>query len=659
MEIILRFNKKPYSVPIDIQEYLEILNLTDHIHRKLLASFLKKTNSDKYYAGIIPQSEMQEVFEKASEKYIEKLCKKGIYDQTINNYIFDNQGYKNYIAAYDAACQTIEKYSSDQYQDYQEKAQSARHRAVSQVTGSGVSVYSNSFLTLAMSSAVEYSTLKGQYNKANEQYNKELRLIQQKGNKDRKQKELYYYEHEYRPNIEKALLDFSFELMQKYLECLIENKLFDVETLKFANLDFSRNILRNLTLSTNKDAVLEKAFLACPFNIDVYVELGKLGKLDADTFKTAEALGQSTYVEQDLYKLFKKSQYSGNLYTDLASLENIIISLANITETPKEAFYKEFATPIYTGTIEKYKSIKKYVANPDDCIALLGMSDDKILSYTNKDVYLIAERKVKSIISEREFESVTTKGGYNNFLADISPTDKVFSKKSDLDQYYTDRLYINLTQVLLAQQKSIIDRKQQEEDRKTRELSEIRKKKHKVIGEFVASLVIPLALVWAFSSLFTNIQKKNIENYLQLKIGEASKYSAHWDAIGGIKSFEIDKIKYSIKDRKIYIKIDTTYTIGSNLVDDSSVKVIIDGLYSDYSNSNTRLLAGKTTVQKPNGQRSEIELRSKKYADIANVDFNFSLSSIGGICYCAFAIIVLVYLLYKLSYLHNQEKKYS
>ena len=157
------FNHKAYSIPDDLHEYVDVLNLAEAIQSDLSETFMQKALSAQSKA--VSPDEMDDAFKNAAEGFIQRLCEKGVYDKTIDEYTFQNEGYIEFLNVTKNAMQTMVKFLSEQAQDYEKGRYEAEQKALSSVTGSGVSVYSSSILTLALTSAVEYTTLQGQCNK--------------------------------------------------------------------------------------------------------------------------------------------------------------------------------------------------------------------------------------------------------------------------------------------------------------------------------------------------------------------------------------------------------------------------------------------------------------------------------------------------------------
>lgn len=659
----VEFNKKQYIIPDDLNEYLIVLDLAEKIQGNLSEAFMQKALSAQ--SKVVSPDEMDDAFKNAAERFIQRLCEKGVYDKTIDEYTFQNEGYIKFLNVTKNAMQTMVKFLSEQAQDYERGRYEAEQKALSSVTGSGVSVYSSSILTLALTSAVEYTTLQGQCNKADEQYTKELKQLRERGNSERERKENGYFATQYCPEVTDALRQFAYCLMGRYLDDLIANNLFDKETLQYIDLKRSQEILKNLKVSPNKEAVLEKAFIACPFNFDVYVEVGKLGKLDMETFGTAEALGQAMSVKRQLYKAFENVSYKGNLYDDLNPIENVITSLSLITGKEKIEFYKKFTDSVYMDVINKYKKVQEYSSNVDSCKELLENLNDKILDCTNAELLSIAEKTVGSIISDAEFDAIAEKGGHSDFLVMIFPERTECSRKHDADETYIKKIYENLVRALPTQKEKFIKDKQEKVENKSKKLKKFQKEKAKSIIVSVLLLMIPFIITLSIGPLWEMSVKSSVRNHIQEKIKEWG----YWGNIGGVDGFEIEEMNYIKTETAIYVTPKIIYNVGSNSVTVSDAEWVTNDFYQDYWGSvpfyisfgchYLHLWQGETIVRYPNGKEITIGQSSVEYIKMQGEKFSpifpFPLIVIYGI----YAVIVFAYRWMVVDYYSTQVKKYS
>ncbi|MGN0375394.1 MAG: hypothetical protein ACI4EN_07835 [Butyrivibrio sp.] len=244
-KIIVTFLKKQYEFPQDIIEYISLLSLTEDMKDTLMTAFVKKISGS---VGIIDSKDLHDNLKKQASKFIEKLCGKGIYSKTIDDYVFDNEGYKLYDKVNKDALDAMKSFLMEDMDNVTLGLETASQNAASTITGSGITVFSNSFLTLAATAAMEYSVLKNQYKKADIQYQKELSGIINSSDKERKKKENDYINTVYIPNMEKALTLFVYNLMDKYIKDLISEGMFNADTLKYVDIMRSQALLQNLKL---------------------------------------------------------------------------------------------------------------------------------------------------------------------------------------------------------------------------------------------------------------------------------------------------------------------------------------------------------------------------------------------------------------------------
>ncbi len=461
MDITLEFNKKRYTLPADIREYIKILNITESVHIELQKDFNRKSTNS--HDGIVLQGNMRSSFRTAAETYIQLLCKKNIYSCTVEDFLSFSDAYTMFSELSTHASRTVDAFYNEKEQNYQRSAQIAERKALSQITGSGVSVYSSNFLTLAMASAVEYSALKGQYSKANNYYKNELKYLRGKEEIQRKIKERTYYNGQYRPQAENLLQIFSYEMMQKYLEILIENKLLDSNILRYIDINQSQNILDNIRTGVNKEKTLEESFLACPFNVSVYFELCKLGKLDNGTLASIQELDLTASLIAKLEEAFAGVRYAGDICSVIEMTKNITDSLSLITGQRCLYYYRKLTDPVYNSIIFQYKTFAKMILSKEGCLDLLQKSGRDIAIFTNEEIQEFAANRVTSMFSNREYNAIVTIGQYEDLTEKICPVGLSFKKKEDIDQYLISTLNKNLLNLIREIMDSVADKERKTE----------------------------------------------------------------------------------------------------------------------------------------------------------------------------------------------------
>ena len=212
-----------------------------------------------------------------AEHYIQKLCDQGIYDKSIDDYIYNNEGYKHCLEMNSGATETLKVIKQEAQNALSEADEAAQSAAAASVTGSGVQVYSSSLTTLFAHAVAENVTVNSQTKKAIEQYNSQMRTARAKTNAWIDGMQGNYFEKTYRPAMQGAILAAISNMTQKYLTDLAEHGLFDLSVTKYFEIDRSNALVQNLKMIADKKSVLLQAFGAYPFNLNVYIESAKLG----------------------------------------------------------------------------------------------------------------------------------------------------------------------------------------------------------------------------------------------------------------------------------------------------------------------------------------------------------------------------------------------
>jgi len=326
----------------------------------------------------------------------------------------------------------------------------AERTAQSKVTGSGISVWSNSFTTLASFAALDYFSAKGQIKKASAEYKQEIQNLEKYGKSKTERKSIEYLKTHYFPEMEQALSVFAFGMMDKYLNTLIAEKQFDEGTLQYVDFERSTDLLNNLKLSSSVDAILENAFIACPFNVKTFIKTAELNKLNDNILQVIHDLDLTTELREEYKSFLKKATESepnhhfAVLLTEVAPLVEL---LSKVEKQNTETYYKELSNNIRQKIIEKYNHIKSICdAISAQCI-LAKLPPEKIPALTPEQLPAIVSQEINSIVSQNVFDLLITQCGHTTLLLDISPDGDCtnFKSKSDLDSYYISHIVTLLT----------------------------------------------------------------------------------------------------------------------------------------------------------------------------------------------------------------------
>ena len=437
--MIVKFLEKEYSIPEDVLTYIDLLSFTDGVQKQLFGSFVRKLKNEiaKNNIGLLDDKDLAQEIEQQVGKYIAKLCDNGIFTRTISDYLKNNKGYQLISQVNKAALEKMKSLLIREMDEWQSGYENAVSNAESHVTGMGFSIWSSSFVNHAIYAAMEASKLKEQSKEAEAQYQKDMSDLRSRLDSQYGGEKSNYINNTYIPSMEAALTVFAYELLDKYISDLIANDKFDGKTLDYVDIGRSNDLLKNLTLSNNKHAILENAFAACPFNIAVYMNAMKYDCLDYTSFQTAETFKQGDKILSSLQETLGNSSNPQRLRLHFRSADLLSV----YTKTPLReitAYMADFILDIgYAKTIALL-SDKTLCRN-----ILRKASDAEILQGDNLSKQKAAWL-VDPIAPPVLWDKLTTTYGHSDLLDRIIallPNVSNITTKEQLDTYLKEKLY--------------------------------------------------------------------------------------------------------------------------------------------------------------------------------------------------------------------------
>ena len=443
METInIKFLNQAVSLPTDIQEYRKILKMSIKAHQEMFEIFTDKVLKTERKA--IEDEELISILKPQAEKFVKCLCDKGIFSQTINDYIIEIPGYSDVLATNQRALQATFDFLREEVMGFVHGVEEAERSAQSKVTGSGISVWSNSFTTLASFAALDYFSAKGQLKEANTEYKKEIEQLEKYGKTQTERKTLQYLKAHYFPEMEEALGVFAFGMMDRYLSTLIKEKHFDESVLQYVDLKRSNDLLDNLKLSYSIEKILENAFVACPFNVKVFVAVAQHDKLDNSMVQVIQDLKMDDEIMAEYTKLLenaRRSEPDYNFVSLLEKAEPIICLLAKLKKKDMVLYYKEFSLEVYNKIIARYNEIKRFSDGVLTEKILSEISIEEISSLTPNNLQSVVQKQIDNIVDKTLFDILIFKCGYNTLLIDIYPNNSLkFATKNDVDSFYVSTI---------------------------------------------------------------------------------------------------------------------------------------------------------------------------------------------------------------------------
>ena len=553
------FLGKEYSIPEDVLTYIDLLDFTESIKKQLVNAFVRKLNTEiqKGNSACLDDKDLSAEIEQQVGRFIAKLCDNGIFNRTINDYLNNNKGYQLFSDVNKAALEKMRSLLIREMDSWQAGYEDALQKKESSVTGMGFSIWSSSFINHAIYAAMEASTVDKQEKAAAAQYQKDMSDLRARLNSQYGGEKSIYVHNTYIPNMEAALTVFAYELLDKYLADLIANGKFDSKTLDFVDISRSNDLLKNLTLSNNKKAILENAFSACPYNIAVYMQAMKYDLLDYDSFQTAKVFKQ----DHRVLSFFRESWGEVSYPTKFNINYHCINVWATLTGQTTADLLRGLTEQYATGIVKAYSRVVAMLTNAPLCRkAIEDCSEDVIL---NSDTICKtkAHSYVDTIVSPAVWCQLTEKCGHPKLLEKIIAilsADEIFADKNAIDNYLIGELEIQLEsarQQLIPmankkQQDNLI--KAQEKEMARTRWSQQCKRVHRVCKFALPILIIlPLLLRFLLVGMWCNDVKsfiaENIESQLENELSRSNSIATKMELTGDyeINGFKYYKAKYT------------------------------------------------------------------------------------------------------------------
>lgn len=436
------FLEKSYELPDSILSYSELLECTKGVRDKLFDEFLEMLAHSK--DAFIPDESFDEPARRAAAIFVERLCSQGIFDRTVSDYLRDSSG-RDFIAQVNKAAFEADKQRLiRQLEDWKTGYEAAIEKRVSSVEGLGFSIWSGSFIDHAIYAAMDASAASKQDKEAARRYKLEMSALQSSLDAREEREKSSYITSAYIPAMREAVSTFASELMDRHVADLIAAGKFDRDALKFTDFTRSCDLLENLAFTDDKKSVLGAAFLACPFNPQVYLTATKMGLMGTESLQTAKLFGQEGTVSDWLVDNCVEASYP-----DTFSIRHENVSLlAAITGRNARDILSELTDDYCAAIVDEYRSIVEFASSNDTTWQIKRLkkagvkaADLPALAGTEGKTRIIAY--VEGIVSRPVLGELTNKcghGGILNEIRSLCPGADSLANKHDIDCLYAERL---------------------------------------------------------------------------------------------------------------------------------------------------------------------------------------------------------------------------
>ena len=607
--VAVTFLNKEYIIPTDVLTYIDLLTFAESIQKDLMNAFVNKVKNNLRLGntGLIDDADLMPDIERQVGKFIAKLCDNDIFTRTISDYLSNNKGYELFSNVNTAALNKIKSLLMHRLDSFQEGYENALQRADAHVTGMGFSILSSSFVNHAIYAAMEASTISKQEKEATAQYQREINALSSRLESDYDREKTQYINNEYIPNMEAAFTIFAFDLLDKYVADLIANGKFDRDTLRFVDIRRSNDLLKNLTLSNNKHAILENAFTACPYNIAVYMQAMKYDLLDYDSFQTAKVFKQS-----DAILSFLKSNWGEVSFPTKFNINYHYINIwaSFIDKQPAELLYWQ-TNQYASGIAAAYSRISNMIADHSMCCKIIEQLGEKAVLSSGSICRDRAIEYVDTIVTKNIWEQLTERCGHDELVERIRnyfPSAEAFQNKTDLDVYLIEQLTIKLEEARRSVADQIIARRELAEQQRIeqeRARAEIKAKKSAKIKKTIKHILLTVGGLVACFVLFI------IGGIIYLDATDKpidGDFAQHYkDTLHGLVYYVPENWEFDVEDSSEDLKYYTRYNnwdeflvvMAVNYIGDKDI-VSVDEVISDYTEDYTDALVTTQVIGEQN-----------------------------------------------------------
>lgn len=403
-----KFLGKPVSLPSSILSFLEYDRFSADVMSRALDLVLEKMNQCKMVSAESCLIDLenspkpyQELLLKLSEQYITKLISFGIYDVSADSMIAKTEIYDDLDALISEVMERHMEIAKRILTSSISQLQNVYQQAGSSITGSGVSVYTSSAVTLLASGIFEGSILKSQAKRADAQFREAASAIGSQNDDAMSREDARALYNDFFPKLSSLAIICCQRLYGQFLTEMTSHGKFDFESVKQYDLSKAQQMLKNLDLVPDKQSLLFQCFQTCPYCKELYECVFEQGLLDAETFRLAENMGFAGDLEGRL------AQKCRELASDDAAFENYLTVLSLSLSTDRSSALRV----VYRGELSRAA---------ESCSRMIrALESDNDMSAWLEDNADLSNANVLCSLSEQEIGEAIDKE-----LADIRATAK-------------------------------------------------------------------------------------------------------------------------------------------------------------------------------------------------------------------------------------------
>lgn len=428
----VRFLNKTYKVPEDAVLFIKS---REFVGKELIKLIHETSNMIIRYSDTEPSKffenfndEIQNyhsVMLEACQNIVDDLISRDIYDVSVTDFAGKLSGFK---AVQELGNKVVIKATNEIKKLVKEKeagVNSAYRSAANSITGSGLRIFTSSFASLMVYSAVEKHIMLSQAKKADQQYERAIQKIQIACNDAFNQICTSILINDFGMGLIEIIENFNNELIQNYLVELAIHGKFSVDSFEEYNENRSNAILENMPRVSDKRKLLIQAYEACPINIDVYEKMLEIGYFDSNTLKDAKQI----FPVETLQGMVE-SQIDGSS-TSFERMDEYVDVLADYQNTDKNTVIKKYFFKYVDSVVLPFKNIKGICENKRQLDSWIRMNIskemDEIVAINDRKIYQKIERWFIHQVDEKKIQKLCDAG--------INPFDGIEFDDIEADSY--------------------------------------------------------------------------------------------------------------------------------------------------------------------------------------------------------------------------------
>lgn len=524
----VKFLGEDFQVSESINEYLYYDSLLVPIIGKIIEKISENLSRDSSYSPSDSFEHISDDLEEykniiidAADLLVKTMLNLEIYDVTINDLI-NNMSTFSDLDQLEVEIKSKMLSEGQKYVDMKNQGIERAYRySGSNITGSGISIFTNSFSSLIVYSLVERNIVLSQAKKADKEYREAVMKINAKVNSGFEQmcKDVIF--GEYYPAIIDILKNFPSQMMGKFLEEIISHNKLDFKSIENYNMKKADDMLNNIFHVPDKIGFLKQTFLICPFSSDLYEKCLEYGLLDKETFDTANYFGMGDELAEKIYSRIK------NNLDDMEMISPLIDILASYKNKDRVEIWKE----IYSDTLKNIKNsynmyneaifdkkvLDKFVRK------IIAHKTLEIVNKSKDDIILSIDKNVNQTISEKQYNEFVKKGILSP--EDIRMEGSNYVSLDEINREINIKLEESVVEYIEEARRRLDDYKKAKElydeeiSKKEKELNSLKSEKDKL-------------------GLFAFSKKKELNEKISSKTNEIAEYKNIYEPRELLETFE-------------------------------------------------------------------------------------------------------------------------